>query len=132
MYTNIDGKRTRMGEMDFRVKEVPPPKPYIGGRSQGTIEKSMMLAADGIKAILKDFDFKGVRYRVIAYTISATYKGENVEETVKGERFTPKAKQIINNTKSGNPISFSEIKARRIDAKGTATKNIGSLVLKIK
>ena len=28
LYADIDGKQTRMGEMEFRVKQVPPPKPY--------------------------------------------------------------------------------------------------------
>ena len=132
LFTTIEGKRTRMGSMEFRVKEVPPPKPYIGGKSQGVIEKQRMLAAGGIQAKLEDFDFKGVRYKVVAYSFTTVYKGDQVTETVTGQKFTAKINAIINNTKSGNSITVSNIMAKRTDAKGTAARSLPPLVLKIK
>jgi hypothetical protein len=121
-----------MGSMEFRVKEVPPPTPKIGGKSEGVIEKQRMLAAGGIQAKLEDFDFKGVRYKVVAYSFTTVYKGDQVTETVNGQEFTTRINAIINNTKSGNSITVSNIMARRTDAKGTATRSLPPLVLKIK
>ena len=132
LFAILDGKRTRMGAMDFRVKEVPPPTPKIGGKSEGVIEKQRMLAAGGIQAKLEDFDFKGVRYKVVAYSFTTVYKGDQVTETVNGQEFTTRINAIINNTKSGNSITVSNIMARRTDAKGTATRSLPPLVLKIK
>ena len=132
LFATIEGKRTRMGAMEFRVKEVPPPKPYIGGKSSGVIEKQRMLAAGGIQAKLEDFDFKGVRYKIISYSFTTVYKGDQVTETVKGQKFTQRINTIINNTKSGNSITVSNIMARRTDAKGTATRPLPPLVLKLK
>ena len=132
LFTAIEGKRTRMGSMEFRVKEVPPPTPKIGGKSEGVIEKQRMLAAGGIQAKLEDFDFKGVRYKVVAYSFTTVYKGDQVTETVNGQEFTTRINAIINNTKSGNSITVSNIMARRTDAKGTATRSLPPLVLKIK
>ncbi len=132
LFTIIEGKRTKMGAVEFRVKEVPPPRPYIGGKSEGVIEKQRMLAAGGIQAKLEDFDFKGVRYKVVAYSFTTVYKGDQVNLTVNGQRFTTKINAIINNTKSGNTITVSNIMAKRTDAKGTATKLLPPLVLKIK
>ena len=132
LFTTIDGKRKRMGAMEFRVKEVPPPKPFIGGKSQGVIEKQRMLAAGGIQAKLEDFDFKGVRYKIVSYSFTTVYKGDQVTETVKGQKFTQRINTIINNTKSGNSITVSNIMARRTDAKGTATRPLPPLVLKLK
>ena len=132
LFATIDGKRTKMGAVEFRVKEVPPPKPLIGGKSEGVIEKQRMLAAGGIQAKLEDFDFKGVRYKVVAYSFTTVYKGDQVTETVNGQKFTTKINAIINNTKSGNTITVSNIMARRTDAKGTATRSLPPLVLKIK
>ncbi|HJN64540.1 MAG TPA: GldM family protein [Flavobacteriales bacterium] len=132
LFTTIEGKRTRMGSMEFRVKEVPPPTPKIGGKSEGVIEKQRMLAAGGIQAKLEDFDFKGVRYKVVAYSFTTVYKGDQVTETVNGQEFTTRINAIINNTKSGNSITVSNIMARRTDAKGTATRSLPPLVLKIK
>ena len=132
LFTTIDGKRKRMGAMDFRVKEVPPPKPFIGGKSQGVIEKQRMLAAGGIQAKLEDFDFKGVRYKIVSYSFTTVYKGDQVTETVNGQKFTTRINAIINNTKSGNSITVANIMARRTDAKGTATRSLPPLVLKLK
>ena len=132
LFATLDGKRTRMGAMDFRVKEVPPPTPKIGGKSEGVIEKQRMLAAGGIQAKLEDFDFKGVRYKVVAYSFTTVYKGDQVTETVNGQTFTTRINAIINNTKSGNSITVSNIMAKRTDAKGTATRSLPPLVLKIK
>lgn len=132
LFTIIDGKKTRMGEMEFRVKEVPPPKPYIAGKSEGVIEKQRMLAAGGIKAELEDFDFKGVRYKIVSYSFTTVYKGDQVTETVNGQKFSTRINAIINNTKSGNSITVSNIMAKRTDAKGTATRSLPPLVLKIK
>ena len=132
LFATIDGKRTRMGDMEFRVKEVPPPKPYIGGKADGVIDKQRMLAAGGIQAKLEDFDFKGVRYKIVSYSFTTVYKGDQVTETVNGQRFNAKINAIINNTKSGNSITVSNIMAKRTDAKGTATRSLPPLVLKIK
>ena len=132
LFTTIDGKRKRMGAMDFRVKEVPPPRPFIGGKSQGVIEKQRMLAAGGIQAKLEDFDFKGVRYKIVSYSFTTVYKGDQVTETVNGQKFTTRINAIINNTKSGNSITVANIMARRTDAKGTATRSLPPLVLKLK
>ena len=132
LFATIEGKRTRMGAMEFRVKEVPPPKPYIGGKSSGVIEKQRMLAAGGIQAKLEDFDFKGVRYKIVSYSFTTVYKGDQVTETVNGQKFTTRINAIINNTKSGNSITVANIMAKRTDAKGTATRPLPPLVLKIK
>ena len=125
-----------MGEMEFRVKEVPPPKPYIqftiesGGIK--VIDKMKMVNAGGILAQLKDFDFKGVRYTITSFRLSGIYKGEQQKAEAKGPQFTSKMEGIIKNTKSGNTITIYDIKARRVDAKNTRERSLDPLVLEIK
>ena len=136
LYAKVDGKRTKMGEMEFRVKEVPPPKPYIqftiesGGIK--VIDKMKMVNAGGILAQLKDFDFKGVRYTITSFRLSGIYKGEQQKAEAKGPQFTPKMEGIIKNTKSGNTITIYDIKARRVDARNTRERSLDPLVLEIK
>ena len=60
------------------------------------------------------------------------YKGEQQSDIVKGPKFSSKMVGIIKNTRSGNSITISAIKARRIDTKNTAVKNLDPLVLTIK
>ena len=136
LYANVDGKRAKMGQMEFRVKQVPPPKAEVkfalkvGGKV--VIEKSKMVTAGGVSARLKDFDFKGVRYKIHSYHLSGMYKGEQQHQDVKGGKFSKAMIGIIKNTKSGNVITISNIKAKRTDAKNTAVRELDPLVLTIK
>ena len=136
LYAEVEGKRTKMGQMEFRVKEVPPPKAKvqfaISANGVLVIDKMKMVNAGGLGAELKDFDFKGVRYVITSYRLSGVYKGEQMKEDTKGPQFTTKMINIIKNTKSGNAITISNIKAKRVDAKNTAVRVLDPLVIEIK
>ena len=110
LFAEVNGKRTKMGEMEFRVKEVPPPKAKVqftlDVNGSTVIDKMKMVNAGGLGAELKDFDFKGVRYVITSYRLSGVYKGEQMKEDAKGPKFTPKMISIIKNTKSGNAITI--------------------------
>ena len=136
LYAKVEGKRTKMGQMEFRVKEVPPPKAKVQfailANGVLVIDKMKMVNAGGLGAELKDFDFKGVRYVITSYRLSGVYKGEQMKEDTKGPQFTSKMINIIKNTKSGNAITISNIKAKRVDAKNTAVRVLDPLVIEIK
>ena len=136
LFAKIDGKRTKMGAVEFRVKEVPPPKAKVQLAKQAggslVIEKMELVNSGGVLAELKDFDFKGVRYIITSYRLTGMYKGEQMKEDVKGGAFSDKMINIIKNTKSGNTITISNIKARRVDTKNTKERQLDPLVLEIK
>ena len=136
LYAQIDGKRTKMGAVEFRVKEVPPPKAKVQLAKQAggslVIEKMELVNSGGVLAELKDFDFKGVRYIITSYRLTGMYKGEQMKEDVKGGAFNDKMITIIKNTKSGNTITISNIKAKRVDTKNTKERQLDPLVLEIK
>ena len=136
LYANVDGKRSRMGDMLFRVKEVPPPKAKVKYATDvnGTkfIDRMKMVNAGGLQAALEDFDFDGVRYGIISYRLIGVYKGEQQKVDGKGPAFTDQMIGVIKNTKSGNAITITNIKARRVDAKNTAIRSLPPLILEIK
>jgi len=136
LYAQINGKRTKMGAVEFRVKEVPPPKAKVQLAKQAggslVIEKMELVNSGGVLAELKDFDFKGVRYIITSYRLTGMYKGEQMKEDVKGGAFSDKMITIIKNTKSGNTITISNIKAKRVDTKNTKERQLDPLVLEIK
>ena len=88
---------------------------------KGTDKNKLLISflpSKGIVLIkLKDFDFKGVRYIITSYRLTGVYKGEQQKQETKGGQFSPKMVNIIKNTKSGNSITISNIKAKRIDYK---------------
>ncbi|MDA9808439.1 hypothetical protein N9B89_03550 [Flavobacteriales bacterium] len=136
LYAKVEGKRTKMGQMEFRVKEVPPPKAEVRFSSNVNgelfIEKMKMITAGGLSAKLKDFDFKGVRYMITSFKLTGMYKGEQADDIATSPKFTKKMEGIIKNTKKGNTITISQIQARRTDAKNTAVRSLDPVVLTIK
>jgi len=136
LFANVDGRRTKMGEVEFRVKPVPPPKAeLLGAKSvNGTtvIDKMMMVNAGGILARLKDFDFKGVRYMITSFRLTGVYKGEQMKEETKGPQFSSKMINIIKNIKAGNTITISNIQAKRVDYKNSEEIPLDPLVIEIK
>lgn len=136
LWADVEGRNTKMGEMEFRVKEVPEPTPYVkfSKKVQGItlIDKSTMVNAGGILADLKDFEFKGIRYMVTSFRMSAIYKGDQQKDKANGPQWTDKMVGLIKNTRSGNTITLYDIKAKRIDAKNTAERSLSDLVIEIK
>jgi gliding motility-associated protein GldM len=133
---NSDGKRSKMGTMDFRVKTVPPPKPKVDFTKlvNGSlmISKAELINAGGVQAELKDFDFKGVRYIITSYRLTGVIKGEQTFRETQGGAFSDKMLTIIKNTKSGNSITISNIKAKRVDYKNNKEVLLDPLILEIK
>jgi gliding motility-associated protein GldM len=136
LYANVDEKKSKMGQVEFRVKEVPPPKAEVrfasNVKGELFIEKMKMITAGGLSAKLKNFDFKGVRYAVTSFKLTGMYKGEQQSDIAKNPKFTKKMEGIIKNTKKGNTITISKIQAKRVDAKNTAIRTLDPLVIEIK
>ncbi|MEC7864216.1 MAG: GldM family protein, partial [Bacteroidota bacterium] len=136
LYANVEGKRTKMGDMDFRVKEVPPPKPKVDFTKlvNGSLitTKAELLNAGGVQAKLEDFIFKGVRYIITSYRLTGVVKGEQTYREVQGGKFSDQMLTIIKNTKAGNSITISNIKAKRIDYKNNKEVLLESLIIELK
>lgn len=126
---NPDGSSKSMAGIEFRVKNVPNPAPYFAGKSvsDNSAKKSELTAAQGVIAKMENFEFD-LKFEVVEYTVSATLSGNVVERQVKGAALTSDAKEIISKVKTGQKISFENIKARGPD--GT-TRPIGTLVFKV-
>ena len=132
VYVKNKGKKTKMGNLEFRVEDVPPPKIKIDGKDKGYLSKAKILGAGGLVARLENFYLKGIRYSVISYDFTTTYEGNQVNIQIKGPKFNNNVKSSIKQTSSGNKITFSNIKARRTDAKGLKAVDCSAVVFKIK
>ena len=123
-----DGKTIDLGTQEFRVKPVPDPVVRIGDVTGGKVEKEVLLVADKIIAVMKDFDFEGFNYTVDSYTVS-TYRGNFIDRTNKGPKFTEEVRELIRNAQSGQRIQFQDICVK--SPKGEI-RNVGSINVQIK
>jgi hypothetical protein len=127
--TNPDGTKKSMTGAKFRVKNVPNPTPYFGGKgvNDETIKKTDLTAAQGLIAKMENFEFD-LKFDVVEYKVSTTLAGNFVERLVKGPAVTGDAKEMLQKVKSGQKVFIEGIKARGPD--GTV-RNLGALSFKV-
>jgi len=123
---NVSANGKQIGQMDFRIKRIPPPMPMIAGRDGGKISKSALAGTQGVAAILQDFPFD-IQYRVSSFTVRAQ-SGEYVQTVkVNGNAFNKEVKDLINGMKPGSDVSFTEIRAKGPDG----VKNCPAIVFTV-
>jgi gliding motility-associated protein GldM len=127
--TNPDGSKKSLPGLEFRVKNVPDPKPYFGGKSLAdqTIKKTELTAAAGVLAKMVDFEFD-LKFEVVEYTVSANLSGNFVSETVKGAAVNGTVGQMFGKIKSGQKVFIENIKAKGPDG---SIRAIGTLTFKV-
>ncbi len=124
----MNGKKQNFGKKEFRVKNVPDPKPFFGGKTgSDAIPKRDLLAAGGIIAEMENFEFD-LRFTVVSYVVSATIRGNVVEANCGGPALSSDAKKIRQELKSGQKIYFEKIKVKGPDG---SVRDLGTLSLKV-
>ena len=116
---HVSSQGSSLGSMKFRVKELPKPTAKIDNvGSDGKVTKGALLAANMVRAEMKDFDFEGVHYDVTGYTVKyRTKAGTTKEEKVSGSRFNETLKSVFNSANVGDIYVFTAIRVRGNDNK---------------
>lgn len=125
---SVNGKN--MGTSEFRVKSVPPPTPMVGSKRGGRISLAELKANGGVDAILENFPFDGLRYKVSGFTLMTTNKGGFLNELrSKGRNFTSAQLNAISGLRGGSRLIIDEIQAIGPDGK---PRTLSALVFRIK
>ncbi|CAG0975786.1 MAG: gliding motility protein GldM [Bacteroidetes bacterium] len=111
----VDGANKRMGDMEFRVKRIPNPVPYVGGKTGSeTITLAQLKASATIQAKMENFDFD-ISVTVQSYVFSTSIQGAIVEEKIQGNRLAGKALDYINTAKKNQKFYFEKIQVKMPD-----------------
>ena len=116
---NVTSQGSSLGGMKFRVKELPKPTAKIDNvGADGKVSRSNLLAANRVSAEMKDFDFEGVRYDVVGYTVKyKTKAGTMKEEKVNGAQFNETLKSVFGSSNPGDLFVFTAIRVKGNDQK---------------
>lgn len=107
-----------LGSMTFRVKDLPKPTAIIRNVVDGKVSKSALIAANRVEAEMKDFDFEGVKYDVVGYTVKyKTKSGTTKEAKVSGAAFNDECKNVFNSANVGDMFIFTAIQVKGNDGK---------------
>ena len=128
VYADVDGTEKFMGEMPFRVKNVPNPIAKIGGKSQGAISLTDLSRSAGVVAEMEDFDFD-LDFAITEFTVSAVVSGGFTKrEKSMSPNFTNAQKNIIRGLTSGKNLTITDVRAI---GPGGDVRVLNSIVLKI-
>lgn len=116
---HVSSQGSSLGSMKFRVKELPKPTAKIDNVGyDGKVTKGALLAANMVRAEMKDFDFEGVQYSVTGYTVKYRTKAGTVkEEKVSGSKFNETLKSVFNSANAGDIFVFTAIRVVGNDKK---------------
>lgn len=126
-----DGTSRQMGQMEYRIREVPNPEPLFGSLGSGAQGKGALMAQSTLNASLgSGFAFEGVRFVVTRYTALLVPKvGNAIPITVTGNSLSSVNSRIAS-ARSGDKLIIANVEA---NGPGGITKKLtASLVIDIK
>lgn len=123
----FDGKPKNMGSFSFRLKRVPDPIAKIGGKNDGFISRSLVLASPYLVPEMPvGFDFN-LNYVVTSFNFGTIISGDVISRKVTGNRLSPEIVKMIQDGKKNQRIWFEDITVKGPDGERT----IGSVNLKV-
>lgn len=129
---DMDGRTQALGGTPFRIKPVPDPIAYVGGKTRGRISKSELLSYGRLAAAMTpDFPYI-LRWNVTSFTVGVkSPSGEKSgESTNNGAAFDGSTTSKINGATAGARVTFSDIQCSN-PILGTRTA-LNSISIKIR
>ncbi len=129
--TGIDdatGSKVNLGKVEFRIKRIPDPKSYCGGKTgSDNIQKVALLAAASVQAKMDGFDFD-INVSVSSFIFSTTISGIVQEIPVNGNKLNEQCKSLIQNSKRNQKFYIEKIKVNMPDK---TTRTLSPVILKV-
>jgi gliding motility-associated protein GldM len=127
--TGIDettGEKVNLGKVEFRVKRIPDPKSYFGGKAGSySLKKIALKNASTVQAKMDNFDFD-IRVKVSSFVFSSTKAGVVQEEKVNGNKLNSKCKSMVARAKRNQKFFIEKIKVSMPD--GT-TRQLAPIII---
>jgi len=107
-----DGTSKKMGEMKYRIRQVPKPEAMLGQLGSGSYPKAQVIAAAAfVYANLANFVFDGVKFTVTKYSVIFVPRRGNMEETSVAGNSAAAIKNFVSKAKAGDIILVDRIRA---------------------
>jgi gliding motility-associated protein GldM len=132
----VDGKQRKMGEFEFRVKDVPAPVATIAGTKGGLVSPNRLAAAPTVIPKMENFDFE-LFFKVTKFDLVYQVGTDLMTKPVVGSKIPPDAVAQIKRLKKGSRVYIENIKAVMLDennrpAAGVTPKTLSPVSLKMR
>lgn len=123
-----DGKDSKnMGGVEFRVKRVPDPVPFVGRVQTGPIAREELLISSVIPRMPQDFDFE-LNFVIQSFNFVSTASGDIYQRPINGNQFSEEIKKFIRTARRGQKIWIENIVAKGPDG----NRRLATVSLEIK
>jgi gliding motility-associated protein GldM len=110
-----DGSSRTIGPVEFRVKDLPAPMAFMGGKNarDNTIKLTDLRAAQGVVAKLENTEFNEP-FKVTSFTLTVLHAGIGVPHRVRSNTFDANgdARTARDAARVGDRVYIEDIKAR--------------------
>jgi len=131
VYADVEGKRSFMGSMDFRVLNLPDPTAVVEGlpKGSGYMTLSNLTRLKKVEAVAEDFLFE-VDFTVTGFKVNVVGSGGiNIIEEANGENFTSAQREIFRGMRAGQRVFIEDIEATGPDG---VKRALNSITIKIR
>ncbi|SHL85058.1 gliding motility-associated protein GldM [Chitinophaga jiangningensis] len=113
---NIDGKTRSLGQKEFRVKRVPDPTLQVGTYKGGSVKAAEFRIQLGVRAVLEDFEFEGVKYDVVGFRVGIESRGKEYQEGDASSPYFPaNLAASIRSLRPGDIVHIDNVKVKGPD-----------------
>lgn len=113
VYSGEGSERTRLGEQEFRVKDLPPPDIFVSGMTaDGLVGKGGFLANPYIRAALPDYVNFEYKYKVTGFSMWVKKNGSDYEMRSNSSELTPDMKRFIEEARKNSKLFFTDIEVQ--------------------
>ncbi|MBL4594052.1 MAG: gliding motility protein GldM [Flavobacteriales bacterium] len=126
--TDENGKTVSLGKQEFRVKRIPTPVAYIGGKTGTIILSKSQLGNGVINAKLEGFVFD-LRVKVKSFTLGTTQSGDYKSVKVTGNKMSSKCKSMIKRGSRGQRFYLEKMSVKMPDGR---TVELGNVTIKLR
>jgi len=125
---DVTGNKVNLGSSEFRVKRIPDPKAFCGGKSGSESIKLIQLkSASTVVAKMENFDFD-INVNVNSFMFSTTKAGEVQEIKVSGNKLDGRCQSMISKAKKNQKFFIEQISCRMPDG---STRKLAPIILKV-
>ncbi|MCB9252820.1 MAG: gliding motility protein GldM [Flavobacteriales bacterium] len=125
-----DGSTRKMGEQEYRIKDVPKPEALFGTLESGSYPAAALLGQRAITAVLPNFVFEGVKFTVREYACAYVPRRGNAQFfRGSGAVISNELKGAIQSAKGGDKVLVDDISAI---GPGGVVKRLSPIVITIR
>jgi gliding motility-associated protein GldM len=128
--TMPDGSHKSLPPVKFRIKRIPDPACFTGGKSGDvSMSKLQLQAVPKVEARMPpDFDFGGVAFNVVSFDMSIGVNGVFVDDHSTSGRFTAKMTNLIGQAPRGGYIIVKNVQVKGPDGR---TRTIQGMAIRL-